>query len=249
MIKIIKHGQTEFNCTCNRCGCEFTYEHDDITLTSFVVCPDCGEPCYIGSSKNTKSTPLPIGWPTTVETIPCNVPSGSDACKDCDWWKKMGQPGGFNFVGDIPCIWCVKSPYRVTCDTKCTLSSYINTSNVTKADLTPINVTAINPNHGVATVGEFKASASTILDVDVASFENYTTKTAEIPVAADDVKTTDSCDISASEVVPLSSLPELDLSAKDVITAEDVPTSSDSYINSAIATAKKKRNYKKKSAK
>ena len=114
MIKIIKHGQTEFRCTCGHCGCEFTYEHEDITLSSFVICPDCGEHCYIGG--NRPSMPK-IGWPTPGELIPCNVPSdtGLDPCSNCDWWKKMQQPG-FTYVGDTPCLWCSKGPYRVTCD-------------------------------------------------------------------------------------------------------------------------------------
>ena len=113
MIKIIKHGQKEFTHTCSRCGCEFTYEYEDITLSSFVVCPDCGEHCYIGGNKGSQPK---IGWPTPGEPIPCNIPSnaGLDPCSNCDWWKKMQQPG-FTYVGDIPCTWCNKGPYKVTC--------------------------------------------------------------------------------------------------------------------------------------
>ena len=113
MIKIIKHGQTEFNCTCSRCGCEFTYEHEDITLSNFVICPDCGEHCYIGSG--TPNSPK-IGWPTPGEPVPCNTPSApanTDPCTDCDWWKKMTQPGGAIYVGDTPCTWCNKGRFNV----------------------------------------------------------------------------------------------------------------------------------------
>lgn len=122
MIKIIKHGQTEFNCTCSRCGCEFTYEHEDITLTSFVVCPDCGEHCYIGGNKHSQ---LKIGWPTPGEPIPCSLTETNkiDPCKDCDWMKKLLS--GITYVGDIPCTWCSKGPYKVTCGTD---SASISTS-------------------------------------------------------------------------------------------------------------------------
>lgn len=109
MIKIIKHGQKEFTHTCSRCGCEFTYEYEDITLSNFVICPDCGEHCYIGGTK--PSAPK-IGWPTPGEPIPCNIPSdtGLDPCSNCDWWKKMQQPG-FTYVGDTPCTWCNKNKF------------------------------------------------------------------------------------------------------------------------------------------
>ena len=117
MIKVIKHGQIEFKGFCSRCGCEFTYELEDITLSSFVVCPDCGEHCYIGGSKNTPYTPPQIGWPTPGEPIPCSPAEANkiDPCKDCDWMKKLLS--GITYVGDIPCTWCSKGPYKVTCDT------------------------------------------------------------------------------------------------------------------------------------
>ena len=119
MIKVIKHGQKEFNCICPRCGCEFTYEYEDIhteairgisynySSTSYVVCPDCKHHCEIPGKTN---------WPTPyyepIPTIPFNTPSGTKDCQDCDWWKKITQPGGFTYVGDTPCTWCSKNPYR-----------------------------------------------------------------------------------------------------------------------------------------
>ena len=41
MIKIIKDGQKEFVGKCQTCGCEFSYQLDDIGFGS-VVCPCCG---------------------------------------------------------------------------------------------------------------------------------------------------------------------------------------------------------------
>ena len=126
MIKVIKHGQTEFNATCGRCGCEFTYEYEDIqneavrsltnySNTRYVKCPDCGNLIYLPPYSN---------WPNSIEPIPYSSAETNkiDPCKDCDWWKKMTQPGGFTYVGDTPCTWCNKSPYKVTCDSISTSS-------------------------------------------------------------------------------------------------------------------------------
>lgn len=118
MIKIIKHGQTEFTHTCSRCGCEFTYEHEDIkintsnvsavTAVHYVTCPDCGNTCYI--DKN-------IDWSwLNITPIPCSIPSDTslNPCANCDWWKKMQTPG-FTYVGDTPCTWCKNNPFKITC--------------------------------------------------------------------------------------------------------------------------------------
>ena len=40
MIKIIKDGQKEFIKTCNKCGCEFSYNLDDLYYDQ-VKCPCC----------------------------------------------------------------------------------------------------------------------------------------------------------------------------------------------------------------
>ena len=123
MIKIIRPGQKRFTHTCSRCGCEFTYEFEDITIATdifgwastttyarYVKCPDCGYTCYIGGNQ-----PVP-SWPTPGEPIPCTTTEANkiDPCKDCDWMKKLLS--GTTYVGDIPCTWCSKGPYKVTCD-------------------------------------------------------------------------------------------------------------------------------------
>ncbi len=118
MIKIVKPGQKEFKGCCDRCGCEFTYEFEDIGLAGSVECPTCGHSYYHPSKGLTPpSTGWP--WPNIGEPIPCNIASETalNPCRDCDWWKKMTQDGAGIYVGDIPCTWCSKSPYRVTCDT------------------------------------------------------------------------------------------------------------------------------------
>ena len=194
MIKIIKHGQKEFNRTCGRCGCAFTYEYEDIitnsygvlainaTVTSMVKCPDCGNTCYINSNDTLYTHK--IDGLTLVEPIPCNT-SADIALNTC------GEHGDSNIS--------------------------------TNADLIPIDDQAIR---------NFKANINTPLAVDTADFDGSTPKAAEIPVAINDAKAQDCCNISASDVISLCNLPEPDLSVNDVITA-DIPPSSDSYLNSA----------------
>lgn len=125
MITVIKHGKKEFKGYCSRCGCEFTYEFEDIqseavrgltnySSTRYVKCPDCGDYVYIGTTSTPPSQP---GWPIPGEPIPCAPTEANkiDPCKDCDWMKKMLS--GITYVGDVPCTWCNKGPYKVTCDT------------------------------------------------------------------------------------------------------------------------------------
>lgn len=42
MKKIIKSGKKIYQKTCSRCGCEFTYENEDINYIGNVSCPECG---------------------------------------------------------------------------------------------------------------------------------------------------------------------------------------------------------------
>ena len=118
MIKVIKHGKTEFTHTCSRCGCEFTYEYEDIvqdsfnlqsTSAKFVKCPDCGNTCYVGTN---------TGWPwPNSSPIPCENPADTtlNPCGNCDWYKKMTSDGAGVYVGDTPCTWYYKNPMKVTC--------------------------------------------------------------------------------------------------------------------------------------
>lgn len=43
MIKVIKEGKKSFVATCPTCGCEFSYELEDITMSGYVYCPCCNE--------------------------------------------------------------------------------------------------------------------------------------------------------------------------------------------------------------
>lgn len=127
-IKIIKQGVKEFRTTCPYCGCEFTYEKEDV-YNSEVICPCCSKGLphkgMIGTGDINPSTvpiwynqqvvpdgykirdglnkPLP-NWLTTLDNW-----SGCEGCQNNP--KYLKTP----YIGDSPCQWCQKSPYKVTC--------------------------------------------------------------------------------------------------------------------------------------
>ena len=149
-IKIIKDGIKEFHMTCPYCGCEFTYENEDV-FNSEVICPCCstnlphkgvigkvdesplptnGE---YGTTINPNGTyPMPIWYNQQVapdgykirdglNKRPCTLPDGAtlinneNGCEGCpNNPKYLKTP----YVGDSPCQWCQKSPWKVTCTSK-----------------------------------------------------------------------------------------------------------------------------------
>lgn len=52
MIKVIKYGTREVS-KCNKCGCEFSYEEEDINSelggkgNTYVDCPQCNSKVYL----------------------------------------------------------------------------------------------------------------------------------------------------------------------------------------------------------
>lgn len=112
MIKIIKPGKTDFRLTCDKCGCVFEYNVEDID-DGYIKCPTCGKMHY-----GFQDTQLSDIRPTGTFRI------YTDPCEDCDFTKTLKTTG--YYVGDTPCQWCNKSPYRATCTTvslDCTCSS------------------------------------------------------------------------------------------------------------------------------
>lgn len=59
MIKIIKRGKTPANKmvdSCNLCGCEFSYDEEDLTVDKeasikMLKCPKCGKIIIIGAGR------------------------------------------------------------------------------------------------------------------------------------------------------------------------------------------------------
>ena len=117
-IKIIKQGVKEFHITCPYCGCEFTYENEDV-YNSEVVCPCCSKGLphkgIIGTGDINPST-VPIWYNQQVAPDGYKIRGGliqpDDSCDNCPYNPKYLKTP---YIGDIPCQWCQKSPYKVTC--------------------------------------------------------------------------------------------------------------------------------------
>lgn len=108
MIEIIKPGQTKFTATCSQCGCEFTYELEDV-VGKVVVCPCCGN--HITHARAIENINYPYGAIPYSELT--NILS-KNSCEDCDFYKKYLAKGG-TYIGDAPCQWCQNYMYRITC--------------------------------------------------------------------------------------------------------------------------------------
>ena len=114
MIKIIKSGKKEFHAICPNCGCEFTYEMEDLSKKDYVgaicdvKCPECGA-TILHSGINTQSRPIDVYYQHTVtDNMQSNNPCGT-----CNYYQRL--KAGEIYVGDAPCTWCQYNPFRVTC--------------------------------------------------------------------------------------------------------------------------------------
>ena len=117
-IKIIKQGVKEFHITCPYCGCEFTYEKEDVQ-NSEVICPCCSNGLphkgMIGTGDINPSA-IPIWYNQQVAPDGYKIRDGliqsDDSCNNCPHnTKYLKTP----YIGDSPCQWCQKNPYKVTC--------------------------------------------------------------------------------------------------------------------------------------
>lgn len=127
-IKIIKKGKKKFNKTCPYCGCEFTYEPEDI-LNSTVKCPCCFQylahnitvvyptPNTITTIKGTRTLddylayrPLTLpDWATKSDNGEVAKYGGCEGCPNNP--KYLKTP----YVGDSPCSICPHNPIKITC--------------------------------------------------------------------------------------------------------------------------------------
>lgn len=142
-IKIIKQGVKEFHITCPYCGCEFTYENEDV-CNSEVICPCCSTNLpHKGVIGKVDECPLPINgeYGTTINpngTFPMpiwynqqvapngykirdglNKPLPSRLTTSDNWSGCEGCPNNPKYlktpyVGDSPCQLCQKSPWKAT---------------------------------------------------------------------------------------------------------------------------------------
>lgn len=130
-IKVIKQGVKEFNITCPNCGCEFTYEYEDVGI-GVVICPCCQAHLpHKGVRGKVDESPLPInGWYGTITnphgTYPYNdlvyrpftLPewaTKSDNLSGCEGCPNNPKYLKAPYIGDSPCQWCQKNPNKITC--------------------------------------------------------------------------------------------------------------------------------------
>lgn len=143
-IKVIKQGTKEFHITCPYCGCEFTYENEDV-CNSEVICPCCSTNLpHKGVIGKVDESPLPTNgeYGTTINpngTYPMpiwynqqvapdgykirdglNKPLPSRLTTSDNWSGCEGCPNNPKhlkapYIGDSPCQWCQKNPWKVTC--------------------------------------------------------------------------------------------------------------------------------------
>lgn len=143
-IKIIKDGIKEFHITCPYCGCEFTYENEDV-CNSEVICPCCStnlphkgvigkvDECPLPTNGEYGTTINPNGtFPMPIWYNPQFVPDGykirdglnkplpsrlttSDNWSGCEGCPNNPKYLKAPYIGDSPCQWCQKNPWKVTC--------------------------------------------------------------------------------------------------------------------------------------
>lgn len=131
-IKVIKQGVKEFHITCPYCGCEFTYENEDV-YNSEVICPCCSKALphkgVRGGNGDLDTETIPqlqriyYGPKTGAEyndlvyrpfTLP-DWATKSDNLNGCEGCPNNPKYLKTPYVGDTPCQWCQKNPWKVTC--------------------------------------------------------------------------------------------------------------------------------------
>lgn len=127
-IEIVKEGCKKFNITCPNCGCEFTYEYEDVSI-GVVPCPCCQARLphkgVIGTV-NTNPSPMPIWYNQQVAPDGYKIRDGlnkplpsrlttSDNWSGCEGCPNNPKYLKTPYVGDSPCQFCAKNPYKITC--------------------------------------------------------------------------------------------------------------------------------------
>ena len=115
MINIIKHGKETFRVVCPVCGCEFTYQAEDLKADMFgnhyVECPDCknavphDEPKVKGIGD--------LSWRDRQFYVDYQNPKTTwTNWPDCATCPNRPDPNKPITVGDSPCTFCKKmQPY------------------------------------------------------------------------------------------------------------------------------------------
>lgn len=122
MIEIIKQGQTKFTAHCYKCGCEFTYEMEDV-VDDGVICPCCANHIVHMDPMGIIKYPYIPHVADDNLNLNTQLSIPPKTCEECDFYKKY-LAGGKIYIGDSPCEWCQNYPNKITC---CCATSAIKT--------------------------------------------------------------------------------------------------------------------------
>lgn len=79
MKEIIEHGKKSFIIQCNKCGCKFKYDLEDIGCGGYLYCPECLEMCFHPNQIVKEPSPEIsdyINTPLVIKNYPSTPPTG-----------------------------------------------------------------------------------------------------------------------------------------------------------------------------
>ena len=121
MIEILKHGKKKYYFVCEKCGCEFCSDGEEIVstksipVTRYILCPECENKIHIENldehfykkddDNNIDISPLP----TELIDKHFNTSYGPkyNKCESCAYYQSIKNDGCSKVtVGDTPCTFC-----------------------------------------------------------------------------------------------------------------------------------------------
>lgn len=121
MIEILKHGKKKYRFVCEKCGCEFCSDGEEIVSTKsipvsrYILCPECENKINIENldeHANKKYDDKDIDTlPTPSELINeyFNISYGPkyNKCESCSYYQSLKNNDCSKVtVGDTPCTFC-----------------------------------------------------------------------------------------------------------------------------------------------
>ena len=123
MIEILKHGKNKYHFVCEKCGCEFCSDGEEIVstksipVTRYILCPECENKINIENldehddDKNIDISPLP---PELIEKIFDKKyydfygdVQKYNKCERCLYYQSIKNSDCLSpIVGDTPCTFC-----------------------------------------------------------------------------------------------------------------------------------------------
>ena len=179
-IKVIKHGKEIFKVVCPICGCEFSYQTEDLKEDRFhnhyVECPDCKQIVSHEYESKNKSITLTNGSSTvdyklSYKYLPNTAWTTATSWPDCDTCQFKPDPNKV-VVGDTPCTLCKKNQPYCTSNTKCT-----STSTSYTVDPKDFNVSTYTTSS--CTSPDFTANYTTTPELNKQAAYEYTIDTKE----------------------------------------------------------------------